>query len=144
MSRADNPKYRRIVPRGRVSIRRQFILKSRGIGRDWSGESGPSSPPAFRVVKYSRRGDPEGFSQPIRGEPKAVEEEEEREREDSSMGRLIAREQARFFLPPSRLSRLFSRLPCHPFTFRIILPSLRLIRPPTTLSPSSLYTVDVD
>lgn len=63
-----------------------------------------------------------------------------REREDSSMGRLIAREQARFFLPPSRLSRLFSRLPCHPFTFRIILPSLRLIRPPTTLSlPLSLH-----
>lgn len=56
------------------------------------------------------------------------------------MGRLIAREQARFFLPPSRLSRLFSRLPCHPFTFRIILPSLRLIRPLTTLSlPLSLH-----
>lgn len=49
--RADNPKYRRIVPRGRVAIRRQFILKSRGIGRDWSGESG-----AATFVKYSRGG----------------------------------------------------------------------------------------
>lgn len=100
--RTDNPKYRRIVPRGRVAIRRQFILKSRGIGRDWSGESGAASSAAFGVVKYSRRGAviPKVF-QPIRGGGKRQLRRAEGEREDSSMGRLIAREQTRFFLPAS-------------------------------------------
>lgn len=136
--RTDNPKYRRIVPRGRVAIRRQFILKSRGIGRDWSGESGAASSAAFGVVKYSRRGAviPKVF-QPIRGGGKRQLRRAEGEREDSSMvGLSPANRRAFSSPPPSLLSRLFSRLPCHPFTFRIILPSLRLIRPPTTLSLS--------
>lgn len=127
MSRADNPKYRRIVPRGRVSIRRQFILKSRGIGRDWSGESGPSSPPAFRVVKYSRRGDPEGFSQPIRGEPKAVEEkEEEREKTVPWVGLSPANRHAfSSLLPVCRGSSHASRVIHSPFA---------LFFPPSVLS----------
>lgn len=44
--------------------------------------------------------------QPMRGKAKAVEQEEQVEREDSSMGRLIAREQARFFLPFSFVALL--------------------------------------
>lgn len=138
MSRADNPKYRRIVPRGRVSIRRQFILKSRGIGRDWSGESGPSSPPAFRVVKYSRRGDPEGFSQPIQGEPKAVEEEEE-ERERRQFHGSAYRPRTGTLFPPSfpfvaalltppvssiHLSHYSSLPPSYPSTDNALSPSL--------------------
>lgn len=56
----DNPKYRRIVPRGHIAIRRQFILKSRGIGWDWSGESGAGSchiesRKVFGEERWSRR-----------------------------------------------------------------------------------------
>lgn len=117
--RADNPKYRRIVPRGRVAIRRQFILKSRGIGRDWSGESG-----AATFVKYSRGGgggfDPEGFSTCAGEKPKAASRKGREKTTVLWVGLSPANRRAfsssppLFFSPP--LSRLFSRLPCHPFT----------------------------
>lgn len=143
--RTDNPKYRRIVPRGRVAIRRQFILKSRGIGRDWSGESGAASSAAFGVVKYSRRGAviPKVF-QPIRGGGKRQLRRAEGEREDSSMGRLIAREQARFFLSASSL---LCRGSSH--ASRVIHSPFALFFPPSVLSAHrqhspSLCTVDVD
>lgn len=98
--RTDNPKYRRAVPRGHIAIRRQFILKSRTIGRDWSGGSGTGS-----CHIESRKGLGERETIPkvlvLDGESRR----QLRTAEGSSMGWLIAREQARFFL------RLFSRFP---------------------------------